>query len=255
MMKKLIHLAILSLLFVACSTEKRPRMIKILETAGSETETNAPTPGRSNSEDETSGVDNAQDSQPQVVIPAPSAPTNTATGSAIKATGSLVLSATLVQPVNKGPYGMRTTPVHAHAIWITDANDNYVKTINAQAATRSVHLQRWRSFTGTQPDGVTGATVTTNETTGALNSVVWDLKDKSGVVVPNGNYKMWFEWAEANTTATPLNSNMRSTLNQPLDSLAGYSAYIMPFSVGPQGSSKTDTASPVFSNLKVVHTP
>ena len=73
--------------------------------------------------------------------------------------------------------------------------------------------------------------------------------------MPNGNYKIWFEWAEANTTGTPLTVATRNVLTQALDSLAGYKAYILPITVGPQGSTKMDTASPVFTNLKVVHTP
>lgn len=249
------HAALIPVIFLACSTEQRPKMIRSSQPDTEGAATASPSADASVTSDGAVGESKTSEQQPKMDAPNPTTPTNTATTGAAKASGTVVVSATLVQPANKGRYGLQATPVHAHAIWITDANDNYIKTINAQAATRAVHLQRWRSFTGTQPDGVTGATVVTNATTGNLPSVMWDLKDKAGAVVPNGNYKIWFEWTESNTTGTPLVLNTRSTLNQPLDSLAGYSAYILPITVGPQGSTKMDTASPVFTNLKAVHTP
>lgn len=87
-------------------------------------------------------------------------------------------------------------PRHVLAIWVTDSQTNFIKTLKRQAANRSQYLYQWhtRSGTYTNVDGVTGATLTSHQT----HTVSWDCRNTNGVVMPDGQYRFYVEFTEAN---------------------------------------------------------
>lgn len=168
------------------------------------------------------------------------------------ATGKVAVDFTPVAPIPVGQY----SPRNVLAVFVTDANNNLVRTLFATpAGPRALYLRRWRQLAGNLADGFTGATINT-ATKPATAPFMWDMKNRAGVVVPNGNYKVWFEVATANIAAiTPAaaNAGLSGTLN--IDAVAGYKNLIVPIVVGPTGSNKTDTTNQAFTNVSIIHTP
>jgi flagellar hook assembly protein FlgD len=62
-------------------------------------------------------------------------------------------------------------------------------------------LFKWYTYsTGTvPPDAVGGPSLTSHGT----RTVVWNGKDGSGAIVPDGNYNLWVEFNETNNTGNP----------------------------------------------------
>ena len=86
-------------------------------------------------------------------------------------------------------------PRNVFAIWVTDAQTNFVKTLLVRAVTQKRWLIKWNLDSGgNSVDGITGATRPTH---GATN-VSWNCRDTSGVVVPDGLYRVFVEFTERN---------------------------------------------------------
>ena len=119
----------------------------------------------------------------------------------LPATGSTVISFTPIR------YADAQYPAFIYAIWVTDANNKYIKSIGARAATRMRYLDKWLAAAGvvapTQPDGVTGASITYPATAIPV-SVIWDMKDKAGAFVPQGDYNINIQMTSANNTGMSL---------------------------------------------------
>lgn len=169
---------------------------------------------------------------------------------AVTASGTVAILLNLVPPNPAGTYRNRG---HIRSIWLTDANNFYLKTIEAYAGVRSVHLKRWQNFTRNAPDGVSGATQTT-AAAGMPISATWDLKDKQGVPLKTGTYKLWMEFSETNTP--PLDTGKTpSDPMQAIDATAGYEYLVVPFVIGTQASSSSESNNPVFKNVSIRHSP
>lgn len=92
-------------------------------------------------------------------------------------------------------YGGNFAPKHCLAIWITDSNDIFKRTLKLAASTYKVHLVKWNQMSsGNVTDAITGATLNQHTT----HSVVWNGKDKNGNLLPDGNYKVYIEFTEVN---------------------------------------------------------
>lgn len=93
-------------------------------------------------------------------------------------------------------YGGQYAPRHVLAIWVADANTNFVETLERRAGTRQQYLYKWLAARGTWTgvDGISGATLTAHTT----HNVTWDCKNTNGVVVPDGTYRFMVEFTEAN---------------------------------------------------------
>lgn len=168
----------------------------------------------------------------------------------VPATGSVAVTLNIIPPTPAGPYRNRG---HIRSVWITDANNKYIKTIHAFAGQRAVHLKRWQVFTARTLDATTGATQTT-PAAGIPITATWDLKDKAGAQMLTGNYKLWMEFTEANTPALDAGKTPADP-NQVIDNTAGYEFFVVPFSVAPTGTMKTDSSNVVFKDLAVKHVP
>ncbi|MCE9615399.1 MAG: DUF2271 domain-containing protein [Lentisphaerae bacterium] len=90
----------------------------------------------------------------------------------------------------------RYAPRHVLAIWVTDSQTNFIKTLKRQAAARSQYLYQWRARTGgyAPVDGVSGATLSSHTT----HTVTWDCRNTNGVVMPDGQYRFFVEFTELN---------------------------------------------------------
>ncbi len=200
----------------------------------------------------TSPSNPSEPSSPPTQTPAVTPPAPVTSGPV--ASGSIAVNYTTVAPSPGGRY----TPSHVQAIFVTDMNDRLIKTLSANPgnpAPAGQHLRRWRSLTNNTADGITGATL---RAYGAPSApVTWDLKGKDGKAVGQGNYKIWFEIVEANTTATIAAGASISTATpiNGVDTIPGYKAHVVPITIGAQGSTKMDTSNPVWTNISITHTP
>jgi hypothetical protein len=153
------------------------------------------------------------------------------------ATGQLSASTIIMEPAEAGRYA----PNRLQAVWVTDMNDQHLRTISANPGRRPQHLRQWQAANGNQLDGFSGATITSFMATPETFS--WDLLDKNGAKVEYGNYKIWFELTQSNTDADFVDGD------------PGYAVYSMVFSLSPEGFSVNDNNHPTFTAIDLVHTP
>ncbi len=99
--------------------------------------------------------------------------------------GTLTVTFTTTSPGGK----RNRDPKNIHAVWIEDGKGLFVKTLGRWAAKRKKELPLWHATDGEDIDGVTGAT---QNSYGAYQ-VVWDMLDRNGTVVPNGEYRIRME--------------------------------------------------------------
>lgn len=105
-------------------------------------------------------------------------------------TGTLSVTATTSQT---------TTPTYKPknivAMWIEDANGNFVKTLLALTSERRQYLVNWRTKTTlagsayNTVDAVTGATQTSH----GVRTASWNGKNRSQILVADGNYTLKME--------------------------------------------------------------
>jgi hypothetical protein len=93
-------------------------------------------------------------------------------------------------------YNGNYAPRHVFAIWIVDANNQYVTSLKVRAATYKTKLNKWKSYTnGVIPvDAISGATLTSHQT----HTVAWNGKNTTGTVMPHGTYYVYVEFNETN---------------------------------------------------------
>jgi flagellar hook assembly protein FlgD len=84
------------------------------------------------------------------------------------------------------------------AIWISTESGTFVKTLKRWGNSYLQYLTKWHACTssGNTTGATTGATLSNHMT----HSVTWNCKNTSGVEVPDGNYKIWIEFTEGNTS-------------------------------------------------------
>jgi len=88
-------------------------------------------------------------------------------------------------------------PRNAGVIWITNSNNQFVKTIKIWAQSYRNTLVKWIASSGNNTTGaITGASLTSHQ----LHSITWNGKNYSNVTVPDGDYKVNVEFSEHNAT-------------------------------------------------------
>jgi hypothetical protein len=98
--------------------------------------------------------------------------------------------------------GGNYAPRHVVAVWIEDGQGNFVKTLLAYAANRITHLNTWQAATNNAGsefntvDAITGATQNSH----ATRSCSWDGTDFLGNDMPDGDYHVWMELTDKNST-------------------------------------------------------
>jgi hypothetical protein len=245
----------LTALIVGCS-QNVLRPYQVARPEATRTEASSVDAGAATQNENSDSLENGDKSADATMMPStdsttPAPGTNTpAPANAVPATGSVAVTLNIIPPTPAGPYRNRG---HIRSVWITDANNKYIKTIHAFAGQRSVHLKRWQVFTARTLDATTGATQTT-AAAGIPITATWDLKDKAGAQMLTGNYKLWMEFTEANTPALDAGKTPADP-NQVIDNTAGYEFFVVPFSVAPTGTMKTDSSNVVFKDVAVKHVP
>jgi hypothetical protein len=110
------------------------------------------------------------------------------------ATCALEVSVTTVSP------GGRYAPRNVGAIWVADASGQFIKSLDVWGNRRLSHVEAWNTATaaagvpGNVVDAVTGATAVAH----GAHLASWDCSDFSGQVVPDGDYRVYFEVTESN---------------------------------------------------------
>ena len=98
--------------------------------------------------------------------------------------------------------GGNYAPRNIVAIWVEDADGNFVKTLLAYAQNRRTHLNTWQAATaaaGTEfnvVDAITGSTRTSHGT----RTCSWNATDYNGLLMPDGTYAVWMELTDKNAT-------------------------------------------------------
>lgn len=127
--------------------------------------------------------------------------------------------------------GGNYAPRNIVAIWVEDASGNYVKTLLVYANNYKQYLTHWKSKSQyDRTDAISGATVNSH----ATRVCNWDGTNTTGVVVPDGTYRICFELTDKNATGN------YSYFEIEKDSLA--------HSLSPANV-------PSFSNISIIWTP
>jgi hypothetical protein len=98
--------------------------------------------------------------------------------------------------------GGNYAPRNIVALWVEDANGNFVKTLLAYADKRISHLNTWQASTNAagsefnKVDAISGATKSSH----ATRTCQWDGSDFLGNQVSDGTYYLWMELTDKNAT-------------------------------------------------------
>jgi hypothetical protein len=143
--------------------------------------------------------------------------------------GTLAITAT------SSPAGGPYNPSNIVAVWIEDSAGTFVKTIQRWSNTRTVSLLAWNAKSGGDTDAVSGATRTAHTTP---LTIMWDLKNKAGTVVPDGTYTIRMEGCDANA-------------NDPTDNNQATFTFVK----GTAPQTQTALTNDGFSNVSIEFTP
>ncbi|MCF7793187.1 MAG: DUF2271 domain-containing protein [Candidatus Cloacimonetes bacterium] len=99
--------------------------------------------------------------------------------------------------IRTSSYGGEYEPEHVFAIWVTDENDNFVRTLVRRAWEEIEDLVKWNNMTGGNYQNalVTGATLNSHQT----HNLNWDCTDNLLASIPDGTYKIYIEFSEDDT--------------------------------------------------------
>lgn len=101
------------------------------------------------------------------------------------------ISFTVKTVTNHGTYA----PRHCFAIWITNAQGQFVKSLEVRASNYKQYLTRWRAASSYNTTGaITSASLNQHTT----HTVTWNCRNLSNVEVPDGVYTVWVEFTERN---------------------------------------------------------
>jgi hypothetical protein len=114
-------------------------------------------------------------------------------------------------------------PDNIGAVWIEDASQRYIKTLELWAGVRKRNLYKWgvRACHKPEVDVVTRATLPTHQT----HEVSWNGKDLNGLLVPDGTYTLFIEVTETEidvgvTSTQEFEKGGAPVTLQPADALA-----------------------------------
>lgn len=99
------------------------------------------------------------------------------------------ISVTTVTP------GGKYSPRNIGAIWVSDASDRFIRTLNVWADRRAKYLKRWNDATTAAkvPADRTDAISSATKSSHGLRSGTWNCTDLTATPVPDGTYKICFE--------------------------------------------------------------
>lgn len=90
------------------------------------------------------------------------------------------------------------SPKNVFAIWIKDAQGNFVVSRKVMANARKQHLVKWNaSSAGSTATATTGATLSSHQT----HTITWDGKNAAGLEMQDGTYQVWVEYTSTNSAS------------------------------------------------------
>lgn len=90
------------------------------------------------------------------------------------------------------------SPKNVIAIWIKDAQGNFVVSRKVMAVARKNHLVKWNaSSAGNTVSAITGSTLTSHQT----HTITWDGKNAAGIEMQDGLYQIWVEYTSTNSAS------------------------------------------------------
>ncbi len=96
---------------------------------------------------------------------------------------------TITTVSNGGQY----SPDNVIAIWVKNSSGLFVKSMKVMAVQRIQYLYQWKASSSLNTVGaITGATLTSHQT----HVISWNCKNTSNVLVPDGDYQFWIEFAD-----------------------------------------------------------
>lgn len=132
--------------------------------------------------------------------------------------------------------GQQYAPRNVVAVWIEDAQGQFVKTIDRWSSARTQHLIEWNTAAGVgDVDGVSGASRSDHATP---LSIEWKLKGADQQLVADGTYTIRMESTESNAT-----------------SAADCNEATFTFVKGPAAQSQTALSNGGFTNVSIEFTP
>ena len=129
--------------------------------------------------------------------------------------------------------GGRYAPDNLVAVWVTDSQGSYVRTLLCRGKRYTRNLRaRMESSHGDTTDAVTGATLHTFR----KHQVVWDCKNSKGEIVPDGVYRLHIELLDGKSAVTPdahleITKGPNASQSQPPD-LANFRKMTLSYSPG-----------------------
>ncbi len=109
------------------------------------------------------------------------------------------IDGTVTFTVKTATYNGGYAPRNAGVIWITNSQNQFVKTIKVWAQPYRYTLVRWIANSGSNTTAaITGASLNTHQ----LHTVTWNAKDYQGNTVPDGDYTFNVEFTEHNATSS-----------------------------------------------------
>jgi len=135
-------------------------------------------------------------------------------GSIIINTSKLLTEGSLAFSVRTATYNGAYAPRNCGAIWITNSQNQFVKTIKVWAATYRYTLIRWINSSGQNTQGaITSASLNNHQ----LHNITWNGTDYAGNSVPDGDYKINVEFTEHNATASNMGKFKQVTCTKGAD--------------------------------------
>ncbi len=119
--------------------------------------------------------------------------------------GSLAFS------VRTATYNGQYGPRNAGVIWVTNAQNQFVKTIKVWANQYRYTLVRWIASSS---QNTTGATTGASLNNHQLHNVTWNGKNYQNVEVPDGEYKINVEFTEHNASASNMGKYKQVTFTK-----------------------------------------
>lgn len=110
---------------------------------------------------------------------------------------------TLTISVDTTPAGGNYAPRNIVAVWVEAADGRFIKTLGRWSDRRTQHLVAWVAASGMDTDAVSGATRSNHNDT---LQMTWDLTDRAGQPIADGDYVVRMELADRNST-TPDQNN------------------------------------------------
>ncbi|PKN73770.1 MAG: hypothetical protein CVU50_00865 [Candidatus Cloacimonetes bacterium HGW-Cloacimonetes-3] len=95
-------------------------------------------------------------------------------------------------------YNGNYAPDNAGAIWITNSQNQFVKTIKKWASGYQYTLIRWIASSG---QNTTGAITSASLPNHQLHNITWNGKNYQGIDAPDGDYKVNIEFTEHNASS------------------------------------------------------